>query len=74
MEFIFLCQQFLLLFFGRKAPRNYWKYTVAFGVLTYAALITFLFYPVAPPWWQYNSAFNPAYVGTTGYKSFNWVS
>jgi len=34
----------------RKSPKNYWKYTVAFGVLTYSALITFLFYPVAPPW------------------------
>ncbi len=34
----------------RESPRNYWKYTVTFGVLTYAALITFLFYPVAPPW------------------------
>jgi membrane-associated phospholipid phosphatase len=34
----------------RKSPKNYWKYTVAFGVCTYAALITFLFYPVAPPW------------------------
>ncbi len=34
----------------RKSPKNYWKYIVAFGVLTYAALITFLFYPVAPPW------------------------
>jgi membrane-associated phospholipid phosphatase len=34
----------------RKSPRNYWKYLIAFGVLTYGALITFLFYPVAPPW------------------------
>jgi membrane-associated phospholipid phosphatase len=34
----------------RQSPRNYWKYTVTFGVLTYAALVTFLFYPVAPPW------------------------
>jgi membrane-associated phospholipid phosphatase len=34
----------------KVSPKNYWKYTVAFGVLTYAALITFLFYPVAPPW------------------------
>ena len=34
----------------RTSPKNYWRYTVAFGVLTYAALITFLFYPVAPPW------------------------
>jgi len=34
----------------KKNPKNYWKYTVAFGVCTYSALITFLFYPVAPPW------------------------
>ena len=34
----------------RTSPQNYWKYTVSFGVLTYSALITFLFYPVAPPW------------------------
>ena len=32
------------------SPKNYWKYTVAFGICTYGALITFLFYPVAPPW------------------------
>jgi membrane-associated phospholipid phosphatase len=47
----------------KRSPKNYWKYTVAFGVLTYAALVTFLFYPVAPPWWQYNATFNPAYTG-----------
>ena len=47
----------------RKSPRDYWKYTVAFGVLTYSALITFLFYPVAPPWIQYSSAINHSYVG-----------
>jgi membrane-associated phospholipid phosphatase len=34
----------------RKSPKNYWKYIVAFGICTYSALITFLFYPVAPPW------------------------
>ena len=34
----------------RKSPHNYLKYTVAFGVCTYAALVTFLFYAVAPPW------------------------
>jgi len=34
----------------RKSPHNYLKYTVAFGVCTYAALMTFLFYAVAPPW------------------------
>jgi membrane-associated phospholipid phosphatase len=34
----------------KVSPKNYWKYTVAFGICTYGALITFLFYPVAPPW------------------------
>jgi membrane-associated phospholipid phosphatase len=34
----------------KVSPKNYWKYTVAFSVCTYGALITFLFYPVAPPW------------------------
>ena len=39
----------------KKSPKNYWKYIVAFGVLTYSALITFLFYPVAPPWYEFSS-------------------
>ncbi len=34
----------------RKNPKNYGRYTVAFGICTYGALTTFLFYPVAPPW------------------------
>jgi len=49
----------------KKSPKNYWGYIVAFGVLTYGALITFLFYPVAPPWWQFNSITNPSYTGPT---------
>jgi membrane-associated phospholipid phosphatase len=49
----------------KASPKNYWRYTVAFGVLTYAALITFLFYPVSPPWIQYSHALNPAYTGPT---------
>jgi len=47
----------------KKCPKNYWKYIVAFGVLTYAALITYLFYPVAPPWYQFNSVFTSSYTG-----------
>ena len=35
----------------RTRPRNYWKYTIALAVLTYSALITFLVFPVAPPWY-----------------------
>ena len=31
-------------------PENYRRYTLALAIGTYSALITFLFYPVAPPW------------------------
>jgi membrane-associated phospholipid phosphatase len=31
-------------------PENYRKYTLALAIGTYSALITFLLYPVAPPW------------------------
>lgn len=31
-------------------PKIYWKYASALAVGTYSALITFLVYPVAPPW------------------------
>lgn len=34
----------------KKSPKNYFGYTVAFGVLVYSSLITYLFYPTAPPW------------------------
>ena len=34
----------------RESSKDYWKYTVAFGVCSYCALMTFLVYPVAPPW------------------------
>ena len=31
-------------------PENFAKYTLAFAIGTYSALVTFLIYPVAPPW------------------------
>ncbi len=34
----------------RESHKDYWKYIVSLGVLTYSALVTFLVYPVAPPW------------------------
>jgi hypothetical protein len=34
----------------RESPKDYWKYTIAFGILSYSALLTFLAFPVAPPW------------------------
>jgi membrane-associated phospholipid phosphatase len=47
----------------KKSPQNYWKYIVSFGVCTYAALVTFLFYPVRPPWMEMNSTYNLSYHG-----------
>lgn len=32
-------------------PENYQKYALAFTTCTYGALLTFLIYPVAPPWY-----------------------
>lgn len=32
-------------------PADYRSYVLAFGIGTYSALITFLIYPVAPPWY-----------------------
>lgn len=49
----------------KASPKNYWKYTVAFGVCTYASLLTFLVYPVPPPWYHLNAAYTPSYTGTT---------
>lgn len=34
----------------KQSHKDYWKYTVSLGILTYTALVTFLVYPVAPPW------------------------
>ncbi len=39
-------------FLWREAPKHYWNYTIALGICAYTGLITFLFYPVAPPWIQ----------------------
>ncbi len=41
----------------RESHNDYWKYLVSLGVLTYSSLVTFLVYPVAPPW------LNPAVTG-----------
>lgn len=35
----------------RFRPEHYQRYTFAFAVCTYTALLTFLVYPVAPPWY-----------------------
>lgn len=38
----------------RTAPKCYYKYAAGLAVLTYSALITFLVFPVAPPWYGVN--------------------
>jgi membrane-associated phospholipid phosphatase len=38
----------------RSAPKYYYKYAAGLAVLTYSALITFLVFPVAPPWYGVN--------------------
>ncbi|MEM3617808.1 MAG: phosphatase PAP2 family protein [Candidatus Bathyarchaeia archaeon] len=35
----------------RFHPEHYQKYALAFMICTYSALLTFLIYPVAPPWY-----------------------
>ena len=39
----------------RYKPEHYRKYMVAFTVCTYSALLTFLVFPVAPPWYGLNA-------------------
>jgi membrane-associated phospholipid phosphatase len=34
----------------RHSPKNYWEFTLAFLLCSYSALITFMMYPSAPPW------------------------
>ncbi len=40
----------------KYSPRNYQGYILALAIGTYSALITFLVYPVAPPWYGLASA------------------
>ena len=47
----FFAPTIFAFFLWRTAPKNYSKYTIALVILTYSALITFLVYPVAPPWY-----------------------
>jgi membrane-associated phospholipid phosphatase len=47
----FFAPTIFALILWRYAPENYRKYVLALGIGTYSALITFLVYPVAPPWY-----------------------
>jgi len=39
----------------RYKPETYQRYLLAFTICTYSALLTFLVYPVAPPWYGVNA-------------------
>ncbi len=47
----FIAPVFFAFLLWKYHPDNYWKYTLALAIGTYAALLTFLLYPVAPPWY-----------------------
>jgi membrane-associated phospholipid phosphatase len=50
----FFAPTIFAFYIWRIKPNDYWKYTGALAILTYSALITFLVYPVAPPWYGVN--------------------
>jgi membrane-associated phospholipid phosphatase len=41
----------LALVLWRYRRRNYWPFLLGLIVLSYAAFLTYLFFPAAPPWW-----------------------
>lgn len=41
----------------KYSPKNFRKYTLALAIGTYSALVTFLVYPVAPPWYGVNAVY-----------------
>jgi membrane-associated phospholipid phosphatase len=42
----------------KYSPKNYQGFLIAFAIGTYSALVTFLLYPVAPPWFGLNTTYN----------------
>jgi membrane-associated phospholipid phosphatase len=51
----FIIPTVFALVLWKFSPKNYWRYTLALAVCTYSALLTFLIYPVAPPWYGVNA-------------------
>lgn len=46
----FIAPTILAFVLWKYRRKDYWNYIIAFAICTYSALITFLIYPVAPPW------------------------
>jgi membrane-associated phospholipid phosphatase len=51
----FIAPTAFALLLWRYHPKNFRRYTLALAIGTYSALITFLFYPTAPPWFGVNA-------------------
>jgi membrane-associated phospholipid phosphatase len=47
----------------KYSPKNYQGFIIAFAIGTYSALVTFLVYPVAPPWYGLSTMYNPLWNG-----------
>jgi len=42
--------EYSVTYYGSTHQKNYWRYTLAFLLCSYGALVTFIVYPSAPPW------------------------
>jgi membrane-associated phospholipid phosphatase len=51
----FIAPTFFAFVLWKYSPGNYRKYALALAIGTYSALVTFLVYPVAPPWYGVNA-------------------
>jgi membrane-associated phospholipid phosphatase len=51
----FLSATVLALLLWQFRRSNYWPFLLGLTILTYAALLTYIFFPSAPPWWASSS-------------------
>lgn len=64
----FIAPTFFAFVLWKYYPANFRKYTLALAIGTYSALVTFLVYPVAPPWYGLNHASNAAWNGVNAIR------
>jgi hypothetical protein len=49
----FVVPLLLAFVFWMWRPQFYWRFVISYLVLCYAGFITYLLFPMAPPWWAY---------------------
>ena len=64
----FIAPTFFAFVLWKYYPANFRKYTLALAIGTYSALVTFLVYPVAPPWYGLNHTFNATWNGVNAIR------